>query len=113
MTDNKIIKALECIANEKDVLCAGCTYKKYDGLACHRIAARDAIDLIKRQKAEIERLQKQLVFEINSAYDRGSKTAIEEFAERLKDDLKNSTLWGLVSFDRIDNLVKEMVGDQS
>lgn len=37
--------------------------------------------------------------------------AIKEFADRLKEDFRNSTLWGLVSFDRIGNLVKEIVGE--
>jgi|GEM_PF-4727274 len=57
MTDNDIIKALECIANEKDVLCKGCAYKQYDGLACHRIGARNALALINNQTAKIKALQ--------------------------------------------------------
>ena len=57
-TDDEIIKALECIASKEAVLCAGCEYKKYDGLACHRIGARNALALINHQKAEIKRLQR-------------------------------------------------------
>ena len=41
-----IIKVLECISAKKDVLCEGCSYRKYDGLACHRIGAKNALALI-------------------------------------------------------------------
>lgn len=57
MTDDEIIKALECIASKEDVLCKNCSYNKYRLMECHRQAAKDALDLINRQKAEILRLQ--------------------------------------------------------
>ena len=60
MTDNEIIKALECVASDKDVLCKGCSYNKYYLNQCHKENAKDAIDLINRQKAEIERLKKEI-----------------------------------------------------
>ena len=63
--------------------------------------------IIESQKAEIERLEKQLIFEIETAYDRGRKTASKEFAERLEDKLGNTDL----AIHFVDNLVKEMVGD--
>ena len=42
-------------------------------------------------------------------YETAKSEAIKEFADRLKEDLKSNNY--IVSFDRIDNLVKEMVGD--
>lgn len=57
MTDNDIIKALECCGVKGS--CTGCyfnTHKAED--ICARIVIQKALDLINRQKAEIERLQK-------------------------------------------------------
>ena len=52
MTNNKIIKALEhCIEG----ICKGCAY--YDVDSCIAKCRRNALDLIKRQKAEIEHLK--------------------------------------------------------
>ena len=53
----QIIKALKCISSTEDVLCAGCDYRKYDGLACHRIGANNALALIKELTEENERLR--------------------------------------------------------
>ncbi len=57
MTDEQIIKGLECLASEKDVLCAGCEYRHFRGYTCHKANAKDAIALIQRQKAEIDKLK--------------------------------------------------------
>ena len=114
MTDNEIIKALECCHINKN--CKGCPQKVKND--CLRIASIEAIGLINRQKAEIERLQKQdeiaekiireqgdKVFYLQSENDRltdrnlelseqaynsiiacvSARTeAVKEFAERLK-----------------------------
>ncbi len=61
MTDNDIIKALECcLKGDYDkiinALCAKCPYCK--NTDCKLILQQDVLDLINRQKAEIERLQK-------------------------------------------------------
>ena len=55
MTDNDIIKALECVVSG-DVYCIDCKYHTDLIPRCKRQAAKDAIDIINRQKAEIERL---------------------------------------------------------
>lgn len=135
MTDNEIIKFLECCPKED---CVNCPASKFGG--CIDIAIEEALALISRQKGEIERLEelvyqaenetanvrdlykeevdrfkKHIVFEIESAYDRGRKAAIKEFAERAKE--KSEYFWeekdSFVSEDDIDNLVKEMVGDDN
>ena len=106
-----------------------------------RCTMKDALDLINRQKAEIKRLEelvysadneaanvrdlykeeivrfkKHIVFEIESAYDRGRKAAIKEFAERLKEQYpwKGDYLYSTKrTIENVDNLVKEMVGEDA
>ena len=56
MTDNEIIKALECCANE-DTDCEDCPVYKYcDDNAFGMV--QNTFDLINRQKAEIEKLER-------------------------------------------------------
>ena len=55
MTDNEIIKALECVSDKKLGDCNVCPLNDYDG-DCAWIIVEHALDLINRQKAEIERL---------------------------------------------------------
>ena len=135
-TDDEVIKALECIANEKDVLCAGCEYKKYDGLACHRIGARNALALINRQKASIQevitlnskleaenaKLQRLLDFyEETSGNKKAKAEAIKEFAEKLKKkiypyngvDKKKYAINAYAVEKTIEGLVKEMTEENN
>lgn len=63
MTDEQIIKALEVHSNEKFDNCEGCPYLVGDfceGFTKHSKPFRDVIDLINRQQAEIEELQKRM-----------------------------------------------------
>lgn len=60
MTDNEIIRALECCASW-NMTCRACPYVGiFAARQCERNLSRDAFDLIKRQQAEIERLQIRL-----------------------------------------------------
>lgn len=126
MTDEQIIKALECC---KDRECqTGCprlhnNLPIEDDCRCNLI--KDALDLINRQQAEIERLkgwENLLKAEKHSLI---KTEAIKEFAERLKSlvnqhhymlaNIHNSRDFGMftVGFEQaIDNIVKEMVGDK-
>lgn len=55
MNDNDIIKALECCANTNWIdECEGCPL--YDTEKCINTVMQNALDLINRMKAEIERL---------------------------------------------------------
>ena len=111
MTDNEIVKALECCISV-DGDCRQCPANDFcendenDFLGL-------LLDLINRQKAEIENMRKNLKFvhEIMLKSDQKIRTeAIKEFAERLKEQIfikKDKPLY----FEKIDNLVKEMVGD--
>ena len=83
---------------------------------------KEALGLINRQKAEVERLEKvlngrdQLINALNKCYKQAKSEAIKEFAERLKksDELYNCIrAIGNVNkvdciIDAFDNLVKEM-----
>ncbi len=60
MTDNEIIKALKCCTGEN---CESCPAYTPDE-KCVRITLEESLNLINRQQAEIERLEKQL----NSKY---------------------------------------------
>ena len=111
MTGEQIVKALEC-CSQKDK-CFKCPYD----LVCYdaefkSILAKDALDLINRQKAEIERL-KERNDELNALNKIASIEAIKEFWENLK-TTSIQGFWDITSYvdvDDGDNLVKEMVGD--
>ena len=62
MTDNEIIKALEC-CNHNHVWqkeCFDCEYATFEG-QCGNELIKDALDLINRQKAEIDALRKTIL----------------------------------------------------
>lgn len=93
MTDNEIIKALECCDKNN---CFCCPYRMDN--VCISNLRNDALDLINRQKAEINRWEsecgKQSVLwrsHFESIFETAKETiraeAIKEFAERLKKDL--------------------------
>ena len=57
MTDNEIIKALECCCGTAHDSCRDCPY---DDIGCEDKLEKDALDLINRQKAENEELKLEL-----------------------------------------------------
>lgn len=112
MQDNEIIKALECCTGYVND-CFNCPYRKDE--FCDTSFPRDALDLINRQKAENERLKNynENLLSANTALSNEvletKSEAIKEFAERLKN------LSRFTNSDKlyIDNLVKEMVGENN
>lgn len=55
MTDNDVIKALECCSTSSQAMCRKCPYKQNNfAKYCAFQLSYDALDLIKRQQAEIE-----------------------------------------------------------
>lgn len=59
MTDNEIIKAMQCVIGN-DVNCSECTYQKALPFpSCRNRCAKNALDLIDRQKAEIEQWKEE------------------------------------------------------
>lgn len=112
MTDNDIIKALECCYIHSN--CNGCPQE--DKIKCLDSAGRNALDLIKRQKAEIERLQnyylsmQSTLAKMSTGVEQAKAESIKAFAKRLQAKAQFSEDFGdaAVSYDDIDNLVKEM-----
>ena len=140
MTDNDIIKALECCIKANShgdcvrskcpaLLGNECYYATivtdaYDDNEINRAQMKDVVALINRQKAEIERLKKTEYIlparhcgktrMVRVKLDEIRAEAIKEFAERLKEELANNLGCPITDTPRIiiDNLVKEMVGDK-
>ena len=111
LTDNEVIKELQHASEwfEK--------HGRNTNTAIIGICDR-AVDLINRQKAEIERLEKaneRFAKEFDSYYATVKSQAIKEFAERLKEKSKMplGTLYGKIIYVKdIDSLVEEMTEDE-
>lgn len=119
LTDEEIVKALECCLCDNSE-CLQCQNKELCKIECDELAT-ETIDLINRQKAEIEEL-KNYVNRCKSGKEHWVKCllekpneAIKEFAERLK---KRQELFNYLGFDKIekcaaeaviDNLLEEMI----
>lgn len=135
MTDNEIIKALECCCTLEGVGCRNCPQYDIHSAMCVKNLIRNALDLINRQKAEIERLKAEnksirYCYEQAKSYndtlaescEKNCKhfnmttraEAIKNFAERLKEKCYENfqetyeMLSPYVTDDDIDNIVKEM-----
>ena len=130
MTDNEIIKAFE----DKVSLIGSMTsvyLDEKDGFDLYEVTT-SILDLINRQKAEIERLKKEpyQFADIGKMHSKVKAEAIKAFSERLRrtivdtpfgvncsgesEDYKDGCLHGLVAkqhniLDVLDNLLKEMV----
>ena len=117
LTDEEIISSLEVIAATRN--CDECKIRncKWGTCNCSQITANAALDLINRQKAEIEKLKgSTIVSNImeSKRIKRESKAeAYKEFAEIIKDKwFDNRYDSPDVDFDDfISNLLKEMAGD--
>ena len=128
-TDEEVIKALEHYKG----------FRLYPFDKCedgdNKILVDDALDLINRQKAEIEELEAECDRQYEQAeadiraniadggtschwcMDKHKTEAIKEFAERLKQTAyTHSTITGyqypVVDVSEIDNLVQEMTGEE-
>lgn len=118
MTDNEIIRALECCSNRTDRYCPNCPYYNVpykDNMTCSEVLMSDALDLITRQQAEIEGLHKKvdelsevLSDSIRIRYKEAKSEAIKEFAERLKRESLIDRVYNILQEGEIDKLVKEM-----
>ena len=134
MTDKEIIKALECCTT-KGAKCSDCpAFKKVDRSDCKKYF-RGAIDIINRQQAEIERLRNEneiLSKNADTAFQDGLNEAQDLYAEQVKDEIKSEAIkefaerlkerqqtfigdeyaYKFIYLIEIDNLAKEMVGEQ-
>lgn len=140
LTDEDIVKGLErCISTTTAGACEGCPFNKQN--LCNKdqwALERYALDLIKRQQVESEKLQKNqddidnfardickerllkgkaiANFDDLQEYIRKEKSkAVKEFAETLRKHYDNP-VWYLGGsngfFDNLDSLVKEMLGEE-
>ena len=139
-TNEDIISSLELIATTGN--CNECKIRncKWGTCNCSQITANAALELINRQKAEIERLEKIEIeiddfcrrlcrmrilngsaiasYEDLQNYIQEEKSeAVKEFAEKLKEkSFKAIRNYGLtkdvIEVCDIDNLLKEMVGEE-
>ncbi len=127
MTDNEIIKALECCSEANN--CGKCEYEPTEyqigTVGCCNELMKDALDLINRLQAENERLSQfggillhngsELFKEVQTA----KAEAYKEFAERLKKALYSDSCRLVFDSDldifecAINNLLKELVGDNN
>ena len=111
LTDKEIIKALESLTNG----CFGCNDGCKEDLECPVEAIKATLDLINRQKAYNDMLESLnetnsiMIHELNKSFENIKTNAYKEFAEKLKEKFEplNSPLLN----NRIDNLLKEMVGE--
>lgn len=81
MTDKDIMIALMCCGDEEGIelhWCVGCPYYDKDNDFCQEDLHRDALDLINRQKEEVERL------EIELKAMRGAANSYKAEVERLE-----------------------------
>ena len=114
-TDNEIIKALECCISGEECDCLLCPL--HDEEFCTDERNRAELDLINRQKAEIERLQEHnnilicRVDDIVYECDCAKQEAIKEFAERLKEEPIKCAfpLLGLQTRDEIEEYFNDIM----
>lgn len=114
--DNEIIKALECCVQNTREACVECPIGFEGRDLCLNVAMEEAIGLINRQKAEIERLERVVSIKQKNKQTIKSE-AIKEFAKRLKEVMvaTHKDINGYRRYETedyyIDKLVKEMVGE--
>lgn len=115
MTDNKIIKALECCVKTEFISdCAKCEMFAFD---CKDILIENALDLINRQKEEIGRLKKRNTLllkkkckDINTARKIIKSEAIKEFAKFIIDKSKNRIIRAMDIPDYVKEMTEELNG---
>ncbi len=123
MTDEPIIEAVDVC---RTGTCKGCPYHELYTASCINKLMKDVCGLIARQKAEIERLEKEsadkerayteeycLRKELKTKIKTAKSEAIKEFAEALKESADNGGCGeDFVYVSDIDILVKEMTEEQ-
>ena len=81
MTDNEIIKAMECLIGN-EFICSECIYQKSLSFpSCRRMCAKNALDLINRQNNMIE------AFNLRLKHEKAHKEKLAEQSKRQKDEI--------------------------
>lgn len=120
VTDEEIKSSLEVIATTRN--CNECKIRncKWGTCNCSQITANAALDLINRQKAEIEKLKGSTIvsniMESQRIKREAKAEAYKEFAARLNEEAQIADCFDsynmVVGTHFIDNLLKEMVGEE-
>jgi hypothetical protein len=112
-TDEQIIKGLTCYT--KDELCVThCELFEMTTEPCYKALAEAAIDLINRQRAEIDDLKKAyLKYEETSGLKQAKAEAIKEFAERLLDKYDVWTESDATEYQYVAELVGDLVKEMT
>lgn len=116
MTDAEIIKGLECCVNNGDCRECALNPKKGNYGYCTGLAIKSALDLITRQKAEIERLNEAVDFfaDIGKLYSEIKAEAYKEFAEllcKIWQRYEDENISGIYVPKWVMFVYKELVGD--
>ena len=119
ITDEEIKSSLEVIATTRN--CNECKIRncKWGTCNCSQITANAALDLINRQKAEIEKLKGSTIvsniMESQRIKREAKAEAYKEFAERLNEKAQIADCFDsynmVVGTHFIDNLLKEMIDE--
>ena len=118
LTDEEVVKALEC--------CKDCSinlnFEIVQKIEDKNKEILELIDIINSLKAEIERLKKEVFvardayISIQDRYEHTKTEAYKEFAERLNEEAQIADCFDsynmVVGTHFIDNLLKEMVGEE-
>lgn len=110
MTDNEIVKALKYCKEHKGMCTDDCIYRAVYRGGCLPMLQKDVINLINRQKAEIEKYKSgmianaEVVKTLTNELKTAKSEAIKEFAHFVIDRSKN----GVICTSDICDLVKEM-----
>ncbi len=133
LTDNEIVKALECCIGNGSCKELQCPMRKECDEDIDSIY-KSALDLINRQNAEIERLKQIVGFTpargsgkspfLNMVLDNVKAEAYKECIEKVEEIICDNTypdfdinhkavnIWKAEAYKNIDNLLKELVGEQ-
>lgn len=133
MTDNEIVETLKlCTTQDGSIPCYDCPRWNDDEQECEGIDYTATLDLINRQKTEIEKLKRKneiLSHNADNAFQEGlnecrelfepeiKSEAYKEFAERLKRSTVTAVIgngiYAVATSKGVDNLLKEMVGEEN
>lgn len=101
MTDNEIIKAMQCVIGN-DVSCSECAYQKALPFpSCRRMCAKNAHDLINRKDTQIKNLKGELkamrgaANSYKMAYEKLKKTPYEmqvEVSDKIEKQIKSGAI---------------------
>ena len=120
LTDNEIVKALECCTSNRGGDCNKCYFRlreRKSSIFCVNELICSSLDLINRLQADCENYKalyeglKAEHIETIKAIKHYKAEAYKEFAERLKEEQYLSIVAMVVSVEAIDNLLKELAGE--